>query len=352
MKVILKSIIVGGLTLSLSHCGAEEKKSELPSSLLTAPNDGELIISDVKSTSVMVHWTPFTGSGFEYVVVYSEVADDVADLASVDAAGMRSGSWQEDLGEIEVSSLKPGVTYYFNVLARSSVNTRGIYKSTEKETLASGAPIPAAESIAISSLTGSSLVLDWTAATDDIDPTQNLQYAVYQSTSNNIDTIANILANGTKVMDFTYNRLNFPVTGLVDYTGYYFNIIVRDSEGNQSAYTMANTETLDVSAPIATSNAIVLSNLASTSLTLTWTKAEDNKTAATAITYSLYSGNEALTDFDKIRNFGRRVGAPLVDEDTVGISSLTSGNTYYFNIIASDAAGNESLYTELTVTTP
>ncbi|MBF0279269.1 MAG: cadherin repeat domain-containing protein [SAR324 cluster bacterium] len=75
----------------------------------------------------------------------------------------------------------------------------------------------------------------WNTATDETTATASLVYQVYTSSSNNIDTVANMEANGTVLTSYTANLTSF--SGGT--TSYYFNVIVKDEAGNKSAYTSA-----------------------------------------------------------------------------------------------------------------
>ncbi len=88
------------------------------------------------------------------------------------------------------------------------------------------------------------LTLNWTKAMDNASAESGLEYLAYYSTSNNIDTVANIEANGTAVGSFETNINSKVITGLTEETTYYFNIIVKDEAGNKSAYTTV-TETTE-----------------------------------------------------------------------------------------------------------
>lgn len=87
------------------------------------------------------------------------------------------------------------------------------------------------------------ITLNWTAATSPYFPSSELEYRVYRSTSNNITTIANMIANGTMIQDWT-TALSEVATGLTASTLYYFNVIVRDPDGNQTAYVPVSASTI------------------------------------------------------------------------------------------------------------
>lgn len=82
-----------------------------------------------------------------------------------------------------------------------------------------------------------SFLLSWTAASDDWQEPEDLEYIVYRSLANNISTYDDAVANGTLVQDWTADITELQVTGLTASTAYYFNVFVRDAGGNVKAYT-------------------------------------------------------------------------------------------------------------------
>ncbi|MDP1395385.1 S-layer homology domain-containing protein [Lysinibacillus capsici] len=108
--------------------------------------------------------------------------------------------------------------------------------------------------ITSSNITTSGVQLDWAKASDDITAQEDLEYQVYQSSSNNIDTVSTIELNGTPLGGYTKDSNSFNVTGLAANTTYYFNIIVKDTNGNKSAYLMQEVTTLALNKPPTSSN--------------------------------------------------------------------------------------------------
>lgn len=108
-----------------------------------------------------------------------------------------------------------------------------------------------------SNITTSGVQLDWAKASDDITAQEDLEYQVYQSSSNNIDTVSTIELNGTPLGGYTKDSNSFNVTGLVANTTYYFNVIVKDTDGNKSAYTMQQVTTLALNKPPTSSNGTI-----------------------------------------------------------------------------------------------
>jgi hypothetical protein len=112
-------------------------------------------------------------------------------------------------------------------------------------TLDASGPTPGnSGTITTSSVTDQSLDLNWTKSTDNVSAQANLQYRVFKSTSNNIDTVANIFTNGTALNATTTDISTLSVSGLSPATTYYFNILVVDEMGNTTAYSIKSQATL------------------------------------------------------------------------------------------------------------
>jgi hypothetical protein len=84
------------------------------------------------------------------------------------------------------------------------------------------------KTITASDVTQTGVTLSWNKASDDTSAQAALQYLVYRSSSDNLDTVSNIEANGTAVGSYTANISTKAVTGLTIGTPYYFNVIVKD----------------------------------------------------------------------------------------------------------------------------
>lgn len=100
-----------------------------------------------------------------------------------------------------------------------------------------------ASGITVSSRTGTSFNIAWTAATDDATPASALQYKILYSTSNNISTAADANANGTMVQDWTTNLTSGTISSLQQVQAYYIAVLVRDTDLKVGIATV-NTTTL------------------------------------------------------------------------------------------------------------
>lgn len=173
--------------------------------------------------------------------------------------------------------------------------------------------------LSVANLSQSSLTLNWTASTDNIAVTG---YDIYR--------------NGVKINTSPVTATTYNVTGLSAATAYQFYVNARDAAGNTSANSNTiNVTTPDTQAPTAPSG-LTASNIAQSSLTLTWSAATDNV---------------AVTGYDVYQN-GVKINAGPVPLTTFSLTGLTASTAYQFYITAGDAAGNTSVNSEaINVTT-
>jgi hypothetical protein len=89
--------------------------------------------------------------------------------------------------------------------------------------------------ITSSAVTQTGATLSWNKATDETSAQAALQYLVYQSSRDNLDSVTNIEANGTAVGSYAADISTKDITGLTAGKTYYFNVIVKDKAGNKTA---------------------------------------------------------------------------------------------------------------------
>jgi hypothetical protein len=174
----------------------------------------------------------------EYLVYYS-TSNNITTVTDAETNGTAVGSYTANITNKNVTSLSSSTTYYFNVIVRDEAGNKAAYTSNSQAT-ATDSISPTAGgggTLSFSSVSGSSVTVNWTAATDDVSAQSALSYLVYYSTSNNITTVTDAETNGTAAGSYTANITNKSVTSLSSSTTYYFNVIVRDEAGNKAAYT-------------------------------------------------------------------------------------------------------------------
>ena len=83
-----------------------------------------------------------------------------------------------------------------------------------------------------------------------------------------------------------------------------------------------------------------------------WTAATDETTLASALTYQVYySTANNLGTLAQTKANGTAANTATTTITTLSLSGLNGGTTYYLNVIVSDSAGNQSLYSGTSATT-
>jgi hypothetical protein len=85
-------------------------------------------------------------------------------------------------------------------------------------------------------VTGTSVQLMWTRAIDAETPQPDLEYILYRSDTNNINTPDEAAKNGAVVAGWQKDIVTAVADSLLPGTTYYFNVVVRDGEGSRAAY--------------------------------------------------------------------------------------------------------------------
>ncbi len=88
----------------------------------------------------------------------------------------------------------------------------------------------------ITYVSGHTLSLNWTAATDDKTQQADLEYKAVYSTTADIGTVADAEANGTVRQDWTANITSVNVTASTYNQNTYYAVLVKDEAGNKAIY--------------------------------------------------------------------------------------------------------------------
>jgi hypothetical protein len=325
-----------------------------------AGNSGILTPSAIGAYSMTLSWDQasddFTSSSKLSYALYRSLTTSMNTLAEVEA-GVLVKEFTVGLNSFNLTNLVPGTIYFFNVVVRDDSGNKSIYQKTVGTTINDITPPTPAGSLSFAAVTDVGLLLSWQSATDD-NPllSGNLSYRVYQSSSNNISTIANAVANGTPLSGFSLDTNSLSINSLTPATTYYFVVIVRDSANNQAIYTVASQATLqDTTPPIpGNSGVIASSNIASQTVDLYWTPATDNGYSPSALKYAVYrSSSNNMTSVANTLSNGTLLAGNLTNASTYSVSSLSPSTTYFFNVLVQDAASspNSAIYNSVSITT-
>ncbi len=106
-------------------------------------------------------------------------------------------------------------------------------------------PLDASElSIYSRTVTSGTTSFDWTPPQSEITAQEELTYTVYYSENEAMDTVSEVKNNGTIYGETDRKNLTSEhILGLAANTTYYINVLVSDSEGNESVYKKAKVTT-------------------------------------------------------------------------------------------------------------
>lgn len=117
-----------------------------------------------------------------------------------------------------------------------------------KAVLDTTAPMPGGGIEAVE-VTADAIALQWAAASDNLDDPGELEYRVYLSGRDNLSTVQQIEKNGTALGPYEKDQTSAALQLFVPDQTYYFNVIVRDSAGNKSAYPALSVKTKPLAPP-------------------------------------------------------------------------------------------------------
>jgi hypothetical protein len=212
---------------------------------------GALSVSGSSVTSVTFSWIKATDNisrqeTLQYLVMAS-LTDNISTLTDAKTNGIPVGTWTADIDSVTVDNLDPDTTYYFNVLVRDAVPLEAAYNGTSADTQPDTTdPVPGGSGILVASDEAQeSLTLSWTRASDDATDEEQIEYRVYWSLLDNIDTYndAETLGNGTAVGAWAIDIGGLAVSGLTEDSTHYLNVFARDEAGNIGAYTTLAADT-------------------------------------------------------------------------------------------------------------
>jgi len=272
----------------------------------TAPSTPtNVVISDIGSTQLSISWNSSTDNvGMAGYYIYINGSTTPAYTVNLTGSG--------NFGQA-ITGLSPSTSYYFTIKARdtsgnlsAAANSATITTNAGADTVAPSAP----SSANATSITSTTLTLNWSASTDNVGVTN---YLVYQ--------------NGGLLVTLG-NVLNYAVSGLVASTAYTFTVKARDAAGNLSAFsntvnaTTAAASSGDTTPPTAP-NFISASNTSADTIEIFWNGDTDNIGVTNYYVYrnNVYMGSSTVRSY---YDYG-----------------VPSG-TWFYQIYALDAAGNIS----------
>ncbi len=191
-----------------------------------------------------------------------------------------------------------------------------------------------------------SITVSWSAAQDNVTPASQITYLVYQSAT----------AGGENFAAPTYTTApgaqSYSIGKLPINTTYYFVVRARDAQGNIDANKVEVKATTPAMSDMQASSfaGLASASASGTSVTLTWSAAADNVSAAGSIVYLVYQATVPGG-----QNYASPTATTLPGATSQTLTGLTPGTSYYFVVRAQDQAGNtdaNKVEKSASVTTP
>jgi len=321
----------------------------------TAPSSIiDISASSVSLPFVTLSWTApgddgSLGTATSYDVRYSTSITNMesnwssATQATGEPAPQVAGTSQS----MTISGLSSEITYHFAIKTKDEAGNESPISD-----IASTTPIILPDTTApsiITSLTASnpttnSVTLSWTAPGDDGSLGTATSYDVRYSTS--ITTMESnwssaTQATGEPAPQVAGTSQSMTISGLSSEITYHFAIKTKDEVPNESGlYNTASLTTLppDTTAPAAI-DTFSSSNPTTNSITLSWRSPGDDVNTGTATSYDIRHSQSIITDANwssATQATGEPAPQVAWSSQSMTISGLASGTTYYFAIKTSD----------------
>ena len=287
--------------------------------------------------SVLVKWTAATDNKtaaekLRYQVLYNVKGSDEVKTSEV----------KENMLELTLTGLTEKTTYIVKVKVMDEAGNATDYEAKEVTTPAApeAADKEAPKAGAISEATATafnSVLVKWTAATDNKTVAEKLRYQVLYNVKGSSEV---------KTSELKENMLVLTLTRLTEKTTYVVKVKVMDEAGNATDYEAKEVTTpaeLDTQAPTpaAISDRITVTDQTAT---LNWEGATDNRTSFDDLRYQVFWKANGSTE---VQNSGTPQAAML----NYVIKGLIPNTTYTVWVEVFDKAGNKAKYPEKTFTT-
>ena len=228
----------------------------------------------------------------------------------------------------QATGLNSGTTYYFVVRARDAAGNIDT-NTAERNARADGLAPAFSGIIAATAAAGGGVVLNWSAAMDDVTTQGSITYLVYRAGTSGGQNYGTGPTYTTPAGATTYQA-----TGLISGTTYYFVVRARDEAGNIDTNTVERSSAADGAAP-AFSGLSSASTATAGVVSLSWTAATDDVTPPESMVYLIYLSATGGGQNYTVPTYTTSAGATSYQA-----TGLTSGTTYYFVVRARDATGN------------
>ncbi len=213
---------------------------------------------------------------------------------------------------ITLSSLSDDTTYYFNITVCNSDGycaQYGTYSATTDEITDTTPPV--ISGTGSSSITSSGATITWT--TNEVSDSL-VKYGTVSGTY----TL-------TKYSSTDATSHSLALTGLSEYTTYYYVVNSTDPSGNSEESAEYSLTTHDSTAPVISN--VASSSVGTTTATITWTT---NEASDSQVRYGTSSGTYTLS----------KSSSSPVTSHSVSLTGLDDDRVYYYRAVSNDSSGN------------
>jgi len=266
-----------------------------------------LAVSSISPTSVTLSWPAVSG------------ATSYSLYSGATTSSLQPKTTNIVTNSITVSPLTTGTPYYFALTATNSLGTSA--QSSPLGPITPALSVPGAPSGLSAVPSNGSVSLSWTAPNNGGSATgYTIKYATTpggEATSSSSVSTASTSAT---------------VNSLVNGTTYYFQVLATNTKGSSALSNEVSATPAGIPNAVSTLVGTPGAN-GSGKATLTWTAPASNGSALTG--YAVYYGTTPSPT--------TLLSSPASTTTSLSISGLTSGTTYYFDIVAKNAIGSSAL---------
>ncbi len=307
----------------------EQSATTAAHSDVTPPSFAGLVSAvGLSDTTVDLSWAAATDN----VTPQNQIVYDifVAAASGAETYGAASFTTAPGATAYTIQNLQPLQTIYVVVRARDLVGNEDA-NTVEKSapTLADTTPPTFAGLASATPISDQAIQLSWLAATDDVSAASNITYRVYQGTTRGGE-------GTTPVATTSAGQTTMSIGGLAPKTAYFFIVRAVDQAGNQDHNSVEESATtFPDTTPPTFAGVTGLISTSPTTLTASWTTANDDVTPAVSIVYLPYIATSAGGE-----NLTAAVTPTSPGATSYTFTGLVPDKTYYVIVRAEDAAGN------------
>lgn len=323
--------------------------------IVTTVMAGSVFAGAPTPTTITVRWTSPGDDGNSGLAAQYDLRHSTSPIteanwsAATRVTGMSAPKAAGTPDSHTVTGLIPGTNYYFAIKAADEVpNWSGISNVLQRATLPEQTAPAAIAGLSVNNVTASTARLNWTAPGDDsVSGTAaqyDIRYATTPITMGNWNSATQ--ATGEPAPRVAGTSESYTVSGLNPSTTYYFAVRTADEVPNWSGLSnvVSGSTSSEQNAPATVTNLVAGSPTAN-SVRLIWTAPGDDSITGRATQYDVRYSLSPITDVNwaaAIQVTGEPVPDFAAQPETLIVTGLNSGTTYYFAIKTADEVPNWS----------